>query len=154
MYFQNKNMLSAKELRTRAIEKKKNESVERKVLMKENYEKFITKFCTIIYSTIEEQLDYRPNKLSFRMYDPFKKEEKMFGKFHWKLLYYGYLTEDGKHNKDIHKELNIDDPIKDVNAQLEKYNFYIEDVSDPEKSNMLVLQIFIKDDKEFEEEEE
>jgi len=122
--------------------------------MKENYEYFIDKLCSIIYNTIEETLDNKPNKLSFRMYDPFKKEEKMFGKFHWKLLYYGYLTEDGKqHNKDIHKELNIDDPIKDVNARLEKYNFYIEDVSDTAKSNMLVLQIFIKDDKELDEKE-
>jgi hypothetical protein len=146
-------MLSAKELRNRAIEKKKHESEERKGVMKEYYDKFIDKLCSIIYNTIEENLDYKPNKLSFKLYDPFKKEEKMFGKFHWKYLYYGYMIEGGKEfNKDIHKELHIDDPIKDVNDKLEKYNFSIEDVSNPEKSNMLVLQIFIKDDKELEEE--
>jgi hypothetical protein len=145
-------MLSAKELRKRALANKKTEHEERKAQLKENYDIFITKFCSIIYNTIEENLEYKPNKLSFKLYDPFKKEEKMFGKFHWKLLYYGYPVEGGKGNKDVHRELSIDDPIKDVNARLEEFNFFVEDVSDPEKSNMLVLQIFIKDDKELEEE--
>lgn len=148
-------MLSARELRNKAIEKKKYESDERKMSMKENYNKFIDKFCSIIYDTIEETLESKPNKLSFRMYDPFKnEEEKMFGKFHWKYLYYGYNLNLAEANKDVHKELNIDDPIGDINKRLEKYNFHVEDISNPEKSKMLVLQIFINDDKDLENDEE
>lgn len=144
-------MLSAKALRNKAIEKKKYESNERKMSMKENYVKFIDKFCSLIYNTIEETLESKPNKLSFKMYDPFKDEEKMFGKFHWKYLYYGYNLNLAESNKDVHKELNIDDPIGDINKKLEKYNFSVEDISNPDKSKMLVLQIFINDDKDLEE---